>query len=59
VQAIGAFAAGVGAEALSAGGVVALSGGLGLILVAPALVAYRRTQGHMAAGTATEGPSTA
>jgi MFS family permease len=59
VQAIGAFAAGLGAEVLSAGGVVALSGGLGLVLVAPALLAYRRTQGHMAAGTAAEGPSTA
>ncbi len=59
VQAIGAFAAGVGAEALSPGGVVALSGALGLVLVAPALIAYRRTQGHMAAGTAAEGPSKA
>jgi MFS family permease len=59
VQAIGAFAAGLGAEGLSAGGVVALSGGIGLVLVAPALIAFRRTQGHMAAGTATEGPSTA
>jgi MFS family permease len=59
VQAIGAFAAGVGAETLSPGGVVALSGGLGLVLVTPALIAYRRTQGHMAAGTAAEGPSTA
>jgi MFS family permease len=59
VQALGAFAAGVGAEALSPGGVVALSGGLGLVLVAPALIAYRRTQGHMGAGTAAEGPSTA
>ena len=59
VQAIGAFAAGLGAEVLSPGGVVALSGGLGLLLVAPPLIAYRRTQGHMAAGTAAEGPSTA
>ena len=59
VQALGAFAAGAGAEALSAGGVVALSGGLGLVLVAPALIAYRRTQGHMAADTTAEGPSTA
>jgi hypothetical protein len=59
VQALGAFGAGVGAEALSAGGVVALSGGLGLVLVAPALIAYRRTQGHMAADATAEGPSTA
>jgi predicted MFS family arabinose efflux permease len=59
VQALGAFGAGVGAEALSAGGVVALSGGLGLVLVAPALIAYRRTRGHMAADATAEGPSTA
>jgi len=58
VQALGAFAAGVGAEALSAGGVVALSGALGLVLVAPALIALRRTQGHMADATDAEGPST-
>jgi MFS family permease len=59
VQALGAFAAGVGAEVLSPGGVVALSGGLGLVLVAPALIAYRRTQGHTGAGTAAEAPSRA
>jgi hypothetical protein len=59
VQALGALAAGLGAEGLSAGGVVALSGALGLLLVAPVLVALRRTQGHMAAGPAAEGPSTA
>jgi MFS family permease len=59
VQALGAFAAGLGAESLSAGGVVAISGGLGLVLVAPALIAFRRTQGHMAADTTAEGPSTA
>ena len=38
--------------------VVAVSGGLGLIAVAPALLAYRRTQGHMAADAVTGGPST-
>jgi MFS family permease len=59
VQALGAFGAGLGAESLSAGGVVALSGALGLVLVAPVLVAYRRTQGHMAAVLVAEGPSTA
>ena len=59
VQALGAFAAGLGAESLSAGGVVALAGGLGLLVVAPVLVAYRRTQGHVAAGAPAEGPSTA
>jgi len=59
VQALGAFAAGLAAERLSAGGVVAISGALGLLLVAPALIAFLRTQGHVAAGAATEGPSTA
>ena len=58
VQAIGALLAGLGAEGLSASGVLALSGGVGLLAVAPALLAYRRTQGHIAAGAATEGPST-
>jgi MFS family permease len=58
VQAIGALAAGLGAEGVSASGVLALSGGLGLIAVAPALIAYRRTRGHMAADGVTEGPST-
>jgi MFS family permease len=59
VQAIGALAAGLGAEGLSASGVLGLSGGIGLIAVAPALIAYRRTRGHMAAADPTEGPSTA
>jgi hypothetical protein len=59
VQALGAFGAGLGAESLSAGGVVALAGGAGLVLVVPVLVAFRRTQGHVAAGPAAEGPSTA
>ena len=49
VQAIGALLAGLGAEGLSASGVLALSGGLGLLAVTPALLAYRRTQGHVAA----------
>ena len=57
VQAIGALLAGLGAEGLSAGGVLALSGGVGLLAVAPALVAYRRTQGHIAVDAAAEGPS--
>lgn len=59
VQALGAFGAGLGAEGLSAGAVLALSGGLGLLTVAPALVAFRRTRGQLAAGGAAEGPSTA
>ena len=59
VQGIGALLAGLGAEGLSASAVLALSGGLGLIVVAPALVAYRRTQGHVAAVAGPEGPSEA
>jgi MFS family permease len=58
VQAIGALLAGLGAENVSASGVLALSGGLGLLAVTPALIAYRRTQGHVAAVGAAEGPST-
>jgi len=42
VQAIGALGAGLGAEGVPAGAVLAVSGGLGLLAVAPALVAYRR-----------------
>jgi MFS family permease len=58
VQGIGALAAGLAAEGMPPSGVVALSGGLGLFAVAPALVAYRRTQGHMATTGSREGPST-
>jgi len=57
VQALGALGAGLVAEGVSASGVLALSGGLGLIAVAPALVAYRRTRGSVAAVAAGEGPS--
>ena len=57
VQGIGAVAAGLAAEGVPPSGVVALSGGLGLIAVLPALVAYRRTQGHMAATRPSGGPS--
>jgi MFS family permease len=59
VQAIGALAAGLGAEGVSASGVLALSGGVGLLAVAPALIAYVRTQDHVADGGTAEGPSTA
>ena len=58
VQGIGALAAGLAAEGMPPSGVVALSGGLGLIAVAPALVAYRRTQRHMATTGSVGGPST-
>jgi MFS family permease len=57
VQALGALIAGLAAEGVAPSGVVAISGGLGLIAVAPALLAYRRTQGHMAGAGVLEGPS--
>ena len=47
------------AEGVSPSGVVALCGGLGLLAVIPPLLAYWRTQGHMAAQPAAEGPSDA
>jgi MFS family permease len=63
VQGIGMLAAGLLAEGFAPTEVVAVSGGLGLIVVAPALVAYRRTQGHrsqdhMAGDDPAAGPST-
>ena len=58
VQGIGALAAGLAAEGVPPSGVVALSGGLGLIAVLPVLLAFRRTQGHMAATGSSGGPST-
>jgi MFS family permease len=57
VQGIGALAAGLGAEGISAGVVVAVSGALGLLAVTPALLAYRRTQGSVAGVAAGEGRS--
>ena len=57
VQGLGAIAAGLAAEGLSAGGAVALSGGLGLVAVAPVVVAYRRTRTAVAAAEPGEGPS--
>ena len=58
VQGIGALAAGLAAEGVPPSGVVALSGGLGLIAVLPALVGFRRTQGHLATTGSAGGPST-
>jgi MFS family permease len=58
VQGIGALAAGAAAEGVAPSGVMALCGGLGLLAVAPPLLGYWRTQGHMAARSAAEGPST-
>jgi MFS family permease len=57
VQALGALTAGLAAEGVSASGAVALSGALGLVAVAPMLVAFRRTQGSVAAAADGEGPS--
>ena len=59
VQALGALAAGLGAEGVSASAVLALSGGIGLIAVVPALVTYRRTQAAVARDADGEGPSKA
>jgi hypothetical protein len=59
VQAIAAIVAGLGAEGISAGAVLALSGGLGLLAVVPALAVYRRTQASVAADADGEGPSEA
>ena len=58
VQGIGALGAGLLAEKVSPTGVLAVSGALGLLAVAPCLVAYRRTQGHVAGDAASAGPST-
>jgi MFS family permease len=57
VQGLGALAAGLAAEGMPPSGVVAVSGGLGLIAVLPALVGFRRTQRHMAATGHPGGPS--
>jgi MFS family permease len=59
VQALGALGAGLAAERISPSGAVTLSGVLGLIVVAPILLAFRRTQGSVAAVPAGEGPSEA
>lgn len=57
VQGIGVLAAGAAAEGIPAGGVVALLGGLGLLAVVPPLLAYLRTQGHVATGSPPAGRS--
>jgi hypothetical protein len=57
VQGLGALGAGLAAEGLSASGAVALSGALGLVAVAPVLIAFRRTQGSVAGAATGEGPS--
>jgi MFS family permease len=57
VQGLGALGAGLAAENVSASAAVAMSGALGLVAVAPVLVAFRRTQGSVAGAPAGEGPS--
>jgi hypothetical protein len=57
VQGVGAMGAGLMAEGVSASGAVAVCGGLGLVAVAPMLVAFRRTQGAVAGVVPREGPS--
>ncbi|MGY1638156.1 MFS transporter [Geodermatophilus sp. SYSU D00742] len=57
VQGLGVLLAGLAAEGLPAGGVWALLGAVGLVAVLPPLLAYRRTQGHVAAGGGPAGPS--
>jgi MFS family permease len=59
VQGLGALAAGLAAEGVSPSGVLALCGGVGMIAVAPALLAYRRTQDRPSAGNDGEGASRA
>jgi MFS family permease len=57
VQGVGALAAGLAAEGLRPAVVVALSGALGMIAVAPALRAYRRTRNRADAAIEAEGAS--
>ncbi len=59
VQGLGALAAGLAAEGVAPSTVLALCGGIGMIAVAPALVAYRRTQDRSSVGIDAEGASRA
>jgi MFS family permease len=54
VQGLGALAAGLAAESVAPSSVLALCGGVGMIALAPALLAYRRTQAS-SAGVDAEG----
>jgi MFS family permease len=55
VQGLGVLAAGLAAEGIAPSGVVALSGALGLLAVILPLLAYLRTQGHVAPAGAAAG----
>jgi hypothetical protein len=57
VQGLGVLGAGLAAEGIAPSGVVALSGALGLFAVILPLLAYLRTQGHVAAPEAAAGSS--
>ncbi len=57
VQGVGVLGAGLAAEGIAPSGVVALSGALGLIAVIVPLMAYLRTQGHVAPAGAAAGSS--
>ncbi len=57
VQGVGVLAAGVAAEGLAPSAVVALSGLAGLLAVLVPLLAYGRTQGHVAPARAAAGSS--
>jgi hypothetical protein len=57
MQGLGVLAAGLAAEGLAPSGVVAVFGAVGLAAIALPLIAFMRTQGHMAADAPTEGPS--
>ena len=59
VQGVGVLAAGVAAEGVAPSLVVALSGAAGLVAVLLPLVAYGRTQGHVAPAGAAAGSSVA
>jgi MFS family permease len=58
VQGIGVLAAGLAAEGLAPSGVVAVSGALGLLAVVVPLMAYARTQRHVATADQVGGSST-
>ncbi|WP_345771876.1 MFS transporter [Geodermatophilus sabuli] len=57
VQGLGVLVAGLAAEGLPAGAVVALIGGTGLLAVVWPLLSYGRTQGHVAATATPAGRS--
>nr|WP_239521289.1 MFS transporter [Blastococcus saxobsidens] len=57
IQGIGALLSGVAAEVVDPSVVVAAAGGVGMIAVAPALIAYRRTRNSAPAAVEVEGAS--